>query len=94
MPKITKLKSGSWHAAAYDYTDQNGRRVMRSFTSPQKAQVEADLAAFLAEKKSPQIKRAAAGRHAKGPAQLDSGADYGRVHRKIGVFKSHHAGRL
>lgn len=52
MPKITKLKSGSWHAAAYDYTDSNGRRVMRSFTSPQKAQVEADLAAFLAEKKA------------------------------------------
>ena len=52
MAKITKLKSGSWHAAAYDYTDSDGRRVMRSFTSPIKAEVEADLAAFKAEKKA------------------------------------------
>lgn len=52
MAKIIKLKSGSWHATAYDYTDSSGRKVMRSFTSPQKAQVEADLAAFQAEKKA------------------------------------------
>lgn len=52
MGKIKKLKSGSWHADVYDYTDQDGRRVIRSFTAPQKAEVEAQVAAFVAEKKA------------------------------------------
>lgn len=52
MAKIKKLPSGSWNVQVFDYTDANGKRIMRSFTSPRKAEVEAQLAAFVAEKKA------------------------------------------
>lgn len=33
MAKAKKLPSGSWRCLVYDYTDNNGKRVYRSFTS-------------------------------------------------------------
>lgn len=33
MPTARKLPSGSWRCLVYDYTDENGKRIYRSFTS-------------------------------------------------------------
>lgn len=33
MATAKKLKSGSWRCLVYDYTDENGKRHYRSFTS-------------------------------------------------------------
>lgn len=40
MAKAKKLKSGRWNIALYDYTDTNGKRHYKSFTSDTKKEVE------------------------------------------------------
>ena len=51
MATIKKMPSGSWSVKVFDYTDENGKRVIRTFTSPVKAEVELQLAQFVLEKK-------------------------------------------
>ncbi len=49
MPTAKKLPSGSWRCQVFDYTDENGKRHYRSFTSdnpdPKKAKKEAEYLA-------------------------------------------------
>lgn len=44
--KAKKLPSGSWRVQVYDYTDTNGRKHYKSFTSDTKASAEYKAAAF------------------------------------------------
>ena len=55
MATAKKLPSGSWRCLVYDYTDENGKRIYRSFTSDDpspagKRKAEALAAQYAAEK--------------------------------------------
>lgn len=47
-----KTPAGSWRVQVYDYTDANGKKHVRSFTAPTKAQAELEAAAFVRSKKT------------------------------------------
>lgn len=49
--KAKKTKAGSWRVQVYDYTDAAGKKHVRSFTAPTKAQAELEAAAFARSKK-------------------------------------------
>ena len=51
MATIKKMPSGSWSVKVFDYTDENGKRIIRTFTSPVKTEVEIWLKEFELEKK-------------------------------------------
>jgi len=40
MATAKKTKAGNWRILVYDYTDENGKKVRKSFTAPTKAEVE------------------------------------------------------
>lgn len=50
--KAKKTKAGSWRVQVYDYTDASGKKHVRSFTAPTKAQAELEAAAFARAKKT------------------------------------------
>lgn len=57
MPTAKKLPSGSWRCQVYDYTDNNGKRHYKSFTSADttargKREAEAMATAFALDKES------------------------------------------
>lgn len=58
MAKAKKLKSGSWRCLVYDYTDENGKRHYKSFTSsdpsPKGKRIAEKLAADYALEKEKQ----------------------------------------
>ena len=49
--KAKKLPSGSYRCQVYDYTDNNGKKVYRSFTGRSKADVESRAAEYVLNKK-------------------------------------------
>ncbi len=51
MPKATKQPSGNWKVRAYDYTDSEGKKHMRSFTASTKKEAEYMAAQFYVDKK-------------------------------------------
>ena len=51
MATAKKLKSGNWNIVVFDHTDENGKRIYKSFTAPTKAEVEYKAAAFRKDKK-------------------------------------------
>ena len=56
MAKAKKLPSGSWRVLAYDYTDSNGKRIYKSFTSDDptpagRREAEKQAAIFAASKR-------------------------------------------
>lgn len=60
MAKAKKLPSGSWRCLVYDYTDVNGKRIYKSFTSTDsspkgKREVELMAAEYAAGKESRRI---------------------------------------
>lgn len=57
MATAKKLRSGSWNVTVYDYTDESGKRIYRSFTAPTKAEVEYQAALFKKEKGAGKKKR-------------------------------------
>lgn len=48
--KAKKLPSGSWNVRIYDYTDESGKPLYRSFTASTKADAEMQAASFKATK--------------------------------------------
>lgn len=57
LPSITQLPSGAYNALVYDYTDETGKRVYRSFTSYDYDQLVLEIAQFKADKKSDKVNR-------------------------------------
>lgn len=51
MAKATKLPSGNWRCVVYVRTDENGKRIRRSFTAPTKKEAERLAAEFNAYKR-------------------------------------------
>lgn len=47
-----KTPAGTWRVRVYDYTDAAGRKHVRSFTAPTRAQAELEAAAFARSKKT------------------------------------------
>lgn len=57
MATAKKLPSGSWRCRVYDYTDENGKKHYKSFTSDNpkpagKREAEAAAAAYAVSKKN------------------------------------------
>lgn len=50
--KAKKTKAGTWRVQVYDYTDEAGKKHLRSFTAPTKAKAELMAASFAQTKKS------------------------------------------
>ena len=50
MAKAKKLPSGSWRVRVYDYTDENGKRHYKSFTSKYKTDAEYEAKKWQKEK--------------------------------------------
>lgn len=50
MATAKKLKSGNWNVRAFDYIDENGKRIYKSFTAPTKAEAEYLAATFRKDK--------------------------------------------
>lgn len=50
--KARKTASGSWRVQVYDYTDQLGKKHLKSFTAPTKAQAELKAAEFVRTKRT------------------------------------------
>lgn len=51
MAKAKKLPSGSWRCQVYDYTDENGKRHYKSFTSDTRKDAEYQAAEYALNKK-------------------------------------------
>lgn len=52
MAKAVKLPSGNWNVRALEYTDENGKKVFKSFTAPTKKEAEYLAADYYANKRS------------------------------------------
>ena len=52
MAKAKKLPSGSWRCRAYLGTDENGKKIIKSFTAPTKKEAEFLASQYLNEKHS------------------------------------------
>ncbi len=50
MAKATKLPSGNWRAVAFVGTDENGKKIRKSFTAPTKKEAELMAAQYLTKK--------------------------------------------
>lgn len=50
MAKATKLPSGNWRAVAFVGTDENGKKIRKSFTAPTKREAERAAAHYLTQK--------------------------------------------
>lgn len=51
MAKAIKLPSGNWNVRALEYTDENGKKVFKSFTAPTKKEAEYLAADYYANKR-------------------------------------------
>ena len=52
MAKAVKLPSGNWNVRALEYTDENGKKVFKSFTAPTKKEAEYLAAEYYLNKKT------------------------------------------
>ena len=50
MAKATKLPSGNWRAVAFIGTDENGKKIRKSFTAPTKREAELAASTYLTKK--------------------------------------------
>lgn len=50
MAKATKLPSGNWRAVAFVGTDENGKKIRKSFTAPTKREAELAASTYLTKK--------------------------------------------
>lgn len=49
LPKIERRNGGSWHATVYSHTDENGKRIYRSFTGDDYDKLALEILQFKAE---------------------------------------------
>ena len=62
LPKINQLPSGAYHAKAYDYTDETGKRIYRSFSNYDYNKLLLELAQFKQAKSDDKLARATGNR--------------------------------